>query len=380
MGDVKITKISIIDNKITVKYGHSPGPGPKPGPSPTPNPGPSPTPNPGPSPTPNPGPSPTPNPGPGPKPGPGPVPVPSNVKKLWTSCEYCSKIDTKKLIESKDTVFKTPWKEVGKSIFGCKNTEKCHFNAIDMAKAWLIGTDGTDNTNIDANNSKGGCNSCMSSIAVALQEGGNQVQPGDITPISDGLPRNMYDPTFTTFICNGDEKCINGGPWQVSSAFTSTNNTCPDCDNAGCQSLENPVCAARISMQHSIGADKNSKVCPSGTKSCTINDMQKDKNPGCYFGALGLCSAGWNSPPCNQLYRKAYGSVGYNTFGRIAINACRQASKELLESGWKPKNGSCNVEDPLVIQLLKGHTDGQGTWTQPSSNPCMCNGTPCLKS
>ena len=374
MGDVKITEVSIVDNQITIQYTHGSSPSPNPGPKPSPVPVPTPKPSPTPVPTPKPSPVPVPT----PKPGPTPKPSPSNVKKLWTSCEYCSKIDTKKLIEAKDTVFKTPWKEVGKSIFGCKDTETCHFTAIDMAKAWIIGTDGTDNININVDNAKGGCNSCMSSIAVALQEGGNQVASSNVGPISDALPRNMYDPTFTTSICKGDEKCVNGGPWQVSSAFIPGTGTCPDCDKAGCASLENPVCAARIAMQHAIGADKWSKVCPTGTKSCSINDMQKDKNPGCYFGALGLCSAGWNSPPCNQLYRKAYGTVGYNTFGRIAINACRQASLELIEAGWNPKNGTCNVEDPFVLSLLKEHTDGQGTWVQPTSNPCMCDGTPCL--
>ena len=357
-----------------------PSPQPSMIPSPQPSMIPSPQPSMIPSPQPSMIPSPQPSMIPSPQPSTTPSPQPSDIQKLWNSCENCAKIDNQKLVGD-NTLFQKPWKEVGKDVYGCNDTENCHFNAIDMAKSWIIGTDGIRNNIVSSNNAQGGCASCQSAIAVALAEGGNQVGQGEVQPITDSLPRNMYDPTFTTKICNNDEKCTNGAYWQVSSAFIPGDKVnCPDCEKVGCSSLENPICSAKIAIQHSMGVNDYSRSCPNGTRSCNSQDLQKGIDPNCYFGPFGLCSAGWNSPSCSQLYRKAYGKDGYKTFGRIAINACRQAADELKSVGWKSSSGSCEIDDPLMIKSMKDHTNGKGTWTIPITNPCRCGDNLCLES
>jgi hypothetical protein len=286
---------------------------------------------------------------------------------------------------------KTTWKTVALKYFGCEDPETCYFSAVDMAKMWILGTDGMNNTTQpNEPRAQGGCNSCVSTTAVALQEGGNMVGSSSLgigILVPDSYPRNMWDPTFSTKICKENEKCINGGPWQVSSAWVSA-DSCPDCSNAGCRSLENPLCAAKISMWHAIGANKWSPSCLAGTQQCTAAEMQKGVDPNCYFGPFGLCSMGWNSPTCSQLYRRAWAittginaPTGYNTFGRIAINACNQAKIELENAGWKSVQGACNVVDPFVNELEKDHTDGSGDWgIDVPTNPCMCGTKACYSS
>ena len=284
------------------------------------------------------------------------------------------------------------WANVAKQVYNCATPEDCQMSALDIAKTWIVSTDGMtppDNFG-DGKNTKGGCSSCMAAVAVALAEGGSQVRTGAAhSPTSKAangvydLPLNMYDPTFSTKGCQGDYKCVNGGAWQVSSAYIPgkpvPGDGCPDCQVAGCTSLENPLCGARLAYAHTT-AQGWSPACPIGTGSCTLDDMQFGVDPNCLFGPFGLCSAGWNSPSCSHLYRKVGTTPGMpkpQTFGEMAIHACTQAKQELQDAGWKPQDGgTCDVTDDLVIQSQKDVP--QGDWTIPQTNPCKCGSDTCL--
>ena len=340
-------------------------------------------------------------------------PPPSDIPNWISDCVNCADINserTKLLVnnyasgEPWEKGKSNTWNKIAEKYYGCKDPEICYFSALDAAKMWILGTDDITNTTLQDEAAMGGCNSCVATTAVAIVEGGNQVAPADVGDISkpDSYPRNMWDPTFSTKMCNNDEKCTNGGIWQVSSAWISGTNPlkCCDCEKADCFSLENPLCAAKISMWHAIGTSYNKQTsmcddstpkdltCPSDiTNQCSIDDMQKGIDPNCYFGPFGLCSAGWNTPTCNHLYRRAATGIGqfiteawqktFHTAGRIAIDACRQAKIELEAAGWKSKNGSCNVENSFVNELEKDHTTGLGDWTIPDTDPCMCGKKKC---
>ena len=326
------------------------------------------------------GPSPSPGTSPSPSPGTTPSPSPSGPsKQLWSTCSNCANLNTNKLVAQSDTAYQnTTWADV----YGCKDPDKCYFSALDMAKTWIVATDGMEGPSGSGPTGRGGCASCMSAVAVGLAEGGNQVGPGGVTDSAGqnyNVPKNMYDPTFSTAICKGDPRCMNGGPWQVSSAYDRSGKCGVDCKVANCTSLRNPLCSAKIAMAHAQGSPNN-YACPPNSPTCSLQDMQKGIDPNCNFGPFGLCSAGWNSPSCSHLYRRTDPTAGYNTYGRMAINACQQAQKELTAAGWKPKSGSCDVNDPVVIKSQQNIPAGSGDWTLPTTQggKCQCGSSPCL--
>lgn len=301
------------------------------------------------------------------------------------SVGYCAKIKDKTMVTNWNTLMAKSWKDPEVlDAFGIPSAQVDGlFSALDAAKAWILTTDGEDGPPGGGAYNRGGCRSCSAAVAIALQEGGNQVGPGAMTPAMD-VPSIATDPTFSTASCKQTDKCQAGGFWQISNAWVG--DTCSACDIAGCHSLENPLCNARIALQWTRGPNTNDPCTDQNgnLKICSAQDLQHGPDPNCMLGPFCLGSDGWNSPPCLQMYRQTDADPQYLPFCRIAIDACAMAVKQLEEAGWKTKDaGSCEPEamKNVVDIACAGHTTG-GNWQYPDYNSggCTCDGRACLNA
>ena len=300
---------------------------------------------------------------------------------------YCVDVSDAALVKGWEALMAKPWGNPDVlAAFGIANAQQnALFSALDAAKAWILTTDGEagpPGSGALGAIGRGGCGSCSAAVAVALQEGGNQVGPGAMKPPTN-VPRIFTEPTFSTKMdCKQTDKCQSGGMWQVSNAWVG--DTCAACDKAGCKSLENPLCAARIALQWTRGPDTNIPCTVDGKlRACSVNDLQNGPDPNCMLGPFCLGSDGWNSPPCEQMYRQASAGNGALPFCRIAINACTEAVKQLQAAGWKP-NDADSCEPAAMKNIVDIACAGQttsGNWTFPTRGKkgvCKCDGTECL--
>ena len=172
--------------------------------------------------------------------------------------------------------------------------------------------------------------------------------------------------------------------WQVSNAWVETQ--CAPCDAVGCHSLKNPLCAARIALEWTRSRQTNAPCTgvDGKLKICRIEDLQNGPDPNCMLGPFCLGSDGWNSPPCQQMYRQASADNGALPFCRLALDACAAAVTQLEATGWKSKvAGSCEpaAMRGIVDHACEGHTKS-GNWAMPvdGNGKCICAGKPCLVS
>ena len=278
---------------------------------------------------------------------------------------HCTVINDAALVKGWEALVVQPWGHADVlAAFGIANAQQnALFSALDAAKAWILTTDGEAGPpggGALGAIGRGGCGSCSAAVAVALQEGGNQVGPGAMVPPTN-VPRVFTEPTFSTKMdCKQTDKCQSGGMWQVSNAWVG--DTCAACDAAGCRSLENPLCTARIALQWTRGPDTNRPCTAANGKlrACSAADLQNGPDPNCMLGPFCLGSDGWNSPPCEQMYRQASPGNGALPFCRIAIDACTAAVTQLQAAGWRSKAAAGNCEPAamrgIVEHACEGHT------------------------
>ena len=302
---------------------------------------------------------------------------------------YCASINTGELAHGWKAAYAKNWADrTTYTLFGVPSgSDNALLSALDVAKVWILTTDGLQGPAAEGNTGVGGCGSCSAAVAVALQEGGNQVGPGAVSPATD-MPRTMDDPTFaTTTLCRDGDKCQSGGIWQVSNAWVKTE--CAPCDAVGCHSLKNPLCAALIALEWTRSNTTNGPCTIAGSggklRVCKVEDLQNGPDPNCMLGPFCLGSDGWNSPPCEQMYRQASADNGALPFCRLALDACAAAVTQLQASGWTSKvAGSCEpaAMRGVVDHACEGHTTS-GDWTIPKmgkKGECVCGKKPCLKS
>jgi len=96
---------------------------------------------------------------------------------------------------------------------------------------------------------------------------------------------------------------------------------------------------------------------------CTIDRMQGGPDANCVFGCMPETSLGWNSPPCEQLYRTGGEALDQYPFCTLSIWASRAAkysiyrvliklNKTTLAENFK-KN--CDVDNALLLEACKNH-------------------------
>jgi hypothetical protein len=308
---------------------------------------------------------------------------------------FCATLDDDALVKTWAAALGKPWSDPGTygKLFGMAGADdNALLSALDAAKVWIVTTDGLPGPPELVGSgaaSSGGCGSCAAAVAVALQEGGNQASPAAVVPPSQ-VPRDATDPTFSTsLLCRDGEKCASGGIWQVSNAWTKNSTECLVCEQVGCHSIKNPLCAARIALEWTHADDNRTNIpCKNATDGslavCKIEDLQNGPDPNCMLGPFCLGSDGWNSPPCEQMYRQASATNGALPFCRLALDACAAAVTQLQAAGWTSKvAGSC--EPPamrgIVDHACAGHT-APGDWAMPAcgkqKGECTCAGKPCL--
>ena len=175
---------------------------------------------------------------------------------------FCASINDTALVGGWRGVVGKPWAaRETLSIFGVRNgSSNCLFSALDVAKVWIVATDGMTAQPSDGRTThmQGGCASCQAAVAVALQEGGNQVPPSAVLPAAV-VPQTHTDPTFSTVgLCPDGERCTSGSFWQVSNAWVR-GGTCVVCEDpeVRCSSLKNPFCAARVAFRWAQYEDTN---------------------------------------------------------------------------------------------------------------------------
>ena len=133
---------------------------------------------------------------------------------------------------------------------------------------------------------------------------------------------------------------------------------------------------------------------------CSIDRMQGGPDANCIFGCMPLTSLGWNSPPCEQLYRNGGESTEQYPFCTLSIWASRAAkytiyrallklNKQTLANNFK---NQCDVDNTLLIEACKNHMTlddikknnfnytyfprfcpQSGGCTDPTTRSCYCN-------
>ncbi|EKU22216.1 hypothetical protein NGA_0203800 [Nannochloropsis gaditana CCMP526] len=108
---------------------------------------------------------------------------------------------------------------------GWENQPIVYLTPKDLAKVWILTTDGAEGVSADLPSAQGGYASAAGTIAVAGQESGGQ-NPGAFTyQLNSGgrpqfnSPITALDPVFAVNPANDDGS--NGGFWQISNFVTT---------------------------------------------------------------------------------------------------------------------------------------------------------------
>ena len=184
---------------------------------------------------------------------------------------------------------------------------------------------------------------------------------------------------------------------------------CGDCltcrkPEVNCSPQINPLCNAatvfeftNTENQECPGSYSNPPTCPPpvyegemANAQCTAESMACGVYPHCILGVVALTSCGWGTAACSYIYRQAAANTAL-PYGRLAIQACRVAKKQLLSYGWTPGDGkTCDMETGDLAKLFLDVSPVEpGNWDQPVTPhcqdgarncPCMCGDTPCSEA
>lgn len=244
------------------------------------------------------------------------------------TCAGCAELNDTALIENFAAWAKLPWSKAYQ-YFGYTDSKQGMFSTLQMAKIWIIGTNGKPPIYGNDPHAGGGLPSCEAAMEVASQEGGGQVGQLKTVPAADGLPRFLLDPAWDMIqLCGNSEHCVTGSVWQTSSAWIGPD--CAACKTVGCYNLMNPLCATLVTIEYAkMASGLQGCLDARSNGQCNAKQLTCRHDANCYHGPFCSRSNGWNSPPCLQMYRQAFQNEAL-PFCRLAIQACARARSDLI--------------------------------------------------
>lgn len=204
---------------------------------------------------------------------------------------------------------------------GINNQSIVYLTPKDLAKVWILTTDGDEGVTAGVPTAQGGYASAAGAIAVAGQESGGQ-NPGSSTyKLNNGYtvqfnsPITALDPVFAVNPQNDDGQ--NGGFWQVSN-FATTPSVLPCFFAAGWQGsnmadanvsiIYNPFFQAKIAMfwatkkiNNVVCTSSDHTPCTSGQLVCVGTQWIEDQ-PNCLAGPLCKGQGIWNAPLVDAMF------------------------------------------------------------------------------
>jgi len=308
---------------------------------------------------------------------------------------------------------------------GWENQPIVYLTPKDLAKVWILTTDGAEGVSADLPSAQGGYASAAGTIAVAGQESGGQ-NPGAFTyQLNSGgrpqfnSPITALDPVFAVNPANDDGS--NGGFWQISN-FVTTPSVLPCFENAGWQGttvddakkaiLYNPFFQAKITMfwatkkiDNVVCTTGDNTPCTPNQSACTGLDWIQDK-PDCLAGALCKGDGIWNAPLVDSMFNILTGADqtaqrcnGMPT-SLLSQFGTYLAAVDLIQAGYVPTAPSswstdtnfnvacqsmprfvettCNCGDPCPPLGYPTHCSTLPYWAKPTSNGNTCGGQNCL--